>query len=80
LVDTAMGCAVHSVLPAAVGYVTGELNVRFLRPGVPTGGPLECVGDVVHQGRNTMVTSARVTDREGRMIAIAGATFLVRRP
>jgi acyl-coenzyme A thioesterase PaaI-like protein len=32
LLDTAMGCAVHSLLPAGVGYVTGELNVRFLRP------------------------------------------------
>ena len=33
MLDTAMGCAVHSLLPAATGYVTGELNVRFLRPG-----------------------------------------------
>ena len=38
LLDTAMGCAVHSLLPPAVGYVTGELNVRFLRPAVLTGG------------------------------------------
>ena len=42
LLDTAMGCAVHSLLPAAVGYVTGELNVRFLRPALLTGGPLAC--------------------------------------
>ena len=49
LLDTAMGCAVHSLLPAAVGYVTGELNVRFLRPAVLTGGPLECTGEVVHR-------------------------------
>ena len=33
MLDTAMGCAAHSLLPAATGYVTGEMNVRFLRPG-----------------------------------------------
>ena len=38
LMDTAMGCAVHSLLPAAVGYVTGELNVRFLRPALLAAG------------------------------------------
>ncbi len=80
LLDTAMGCAVHSLLPAAVGYVTAELNVRFLRPALLAGGPLECVGEVVNQGRTTMVTSARVLDRDGRAIAVAGATCLVRTP
>jgi uncharacterized protein (TIGR00369 family) len=80
LLDTAMGCAAHSVLPAAIGYVTGELNVRFLRPALLTGGPLTCTGEVVHQGRNTIVTSGRVLDADGRSIALAGATCLVRRP
>ena len=80
LLDTAMGCAVHSLLPAAVGYVTGELNVRFLRPAVLTAGTALCTGEVVHKGRTTMVASARVVDEGGRVIAIAGATCLVRRP
>ena len=80
LMDTAMGCAVHSLLPPAVGYVTGELNVRFLRPALLTGGPLACTGEVVHQGKSTMVASARVIDAHDRVIAIAGATCLVRRP
>jgi uncharacterized protein (TIGR00369 family) len=80
LLDTAMGCAVHSLLPRAVGYVTGELNVRFLRPALLTSGPLVCTGEVVHPGRSSMVASARVTDAEDRIIAIAGATCLVRRP
>lgn len=80
LLDTAMGCAVHSLLPPAVGYVTGELNVRFLRPAVLTSGPLACTGEVVHPGRSSMVASAQVTDAGARIIAIAGATCLVRRP
>ena len=80
MLDTAMGCAVHSLLPAATGYVTGELNVRFLRPAMLTGGPLLCTGEVEHQGRTTMVTEARVVDEQDRVIAVAGATCLVRRP
>ncbi len=80
LLDTAMGCAVHSLLPPAVGYVTGELNVRFLRPALLGAAPLVCTGEVVHQGRSTMVTSARILDADDRVIAIAGATCLVRRP
>ena len=79
ILDTAMGCAVHSLLPPATAYVTGELNVRFLRPAVLGGGPLGCTGEVVHEGRTTMVTSARVVDEGGRVIAIGGATCLVRR-
>jgi acyl-coenzyme A thioesterase PaaI-like protein len=43
-------------------------------------GPLVCTGEVVHQGRSTMVASARVLDAADRVIAIAGATCLVRRP
>jgi len=78
LMDTAMGCAVHSVLPPAVAYVTGELNVRFLRPAVVSGGPLVCAGEIVHQGRSAVVTSARITDAGDKVIAIAGATCLVR--
>jgi uncharacterized protein (TIGR00369 family) len=79
MLDTAMGCAAHSLLPAATGYVTGEMNVRFLRPGLLTAGPLVCTGEVVHAGTSTMVTSARIVDGRDRLVAIGGATCLVRR-
>ena len=79
MMDTAMGCAVHSLLPAAVGYVTGEMNVRFLRPALLSGGPLICTGEVVNQGRSAMVASL-ASSTTARVIAIAGSTCLVRRP
>ena len=80
LLDTAMGCAVHSLLPPAVGYVTGELNVRFLRPALLSGGLLEGTGEVIHPGTTTRVASAQIADAGGRVIALAGATCQVRRP
>lgn len=79
MLDTAMGCAAHSLLPPATGYVTGEMNIRFLRPGLLTAGPLVCTGEVVHAGTSTMVTSARIVDAEERLVAVGGATCLVRR-
>ena len=79
VLDTATGCAAHSLLPRATGYVTGEMNIRFLRPGLLTAGPLVCTGEVAHAGTTTMVTSARIVDDQDRLVAIGGATCLVRR-
>jgi uncharacterized protein (TIGR00369 family) len=80
MLDTAMGCAVHSLLPPAVGYLTSEMNVRFLRPALLTGGPLICTGEVVNQRRSAMVATARIVDAQERIITLAGSTCLVRRP
>ncbi len=77
LIDTAMGCAVHSLLPVGAGYVTSELNVRFLRATGPASGTLLCRGEVIKAGRRSMVVEARVTDDSGREVAIGGCTCLV---
>ena len=80
LIDTAMGCAVHSLLPIGAGYVTSELNVRFIRgAGVGTGA-LVCAGEVLKPGRRNMVVQARVTDDSGRDVAVGGCTCLVISP
>jgi uncharacterized protein (TIGR00369 family) len=80
LLDTAMGCAVHSLLPIGSGYVTAELNVRFLRPASVAGGTLTCVGHVIRPGRRSMVVQARVTEDSGREVAVGGATCMVVEP
>src|SRR4029079_3185557 len=77
LLDTAMGCAVHSLLPAAAGYVTAELNVRFLRPASIDMGALLCVAEVARPGRRTMVVESRVFEDSGRDVAIGGATCVL---
>ncbi len=80
MLDTAMGCAVHSLLPVGVGYVTSEMNIRFLRPALLTSGTLLCVGELVNPGKSTMVASAQITDANDRVIAIAGCTCNLRWP
>jgi uncharacterized protein (TIGR00369 family) len=80
LIDTAMGCAVHSLLPIGAGYVTSELNVRFLRSTGTGTGALVCTGEVLKPGRRSMVVQARVTDDSGRDVAVGGCTCLVITP
>jgi len=77
LLDTAMGCAVHSLLPVGASYVTSELNVRYLRGVGLANGALTCTGAVVKPGRRSMVVQATVTDDSGREVAIGGCTCLV---
>ena len=74
LIDTAMGCAVHSLLPVGAGYVTSECNVRYLRPVAVGSGALICVAEVVRPGRRTMVVESRISEDSGRDIARGGAT------
>jgi uncharacterized protein (TIGR00369 family) len=78
LIDTAMGCAAHSLLPAGTRLVTSELNVRFLRAAGLATGVLTGTGEVVMPGRRSMVVQARITDDAGREVAIGGCTCLVK--
>jgi len=77
LLDTAMGCAVHSLLPPGAGYLTAELNVRFLQAVTPATGTLICTGEVIRSGSRSMVVQAHIAEDSGRHAAIGGATCTV---
>lgn len=80
LCDSAMGCAIHSLLPAGVGYTTLELNVQYVRAITSASGRLYCSGDVIHLGGRTATAEARVTDEAGTLYAHASTTCLILRP
>jgi uncharacterized protein (TIGR00369 family) len=77
LLDTAAGCAVHSVLPAGKGYTTLDLSSKFLRPVTTGSGTLRCEGTLLSQGRTTALAEARLTDPTGRLLAHATSTCLL---
>ncbi|MEU8330807.1 PaaI family thioesterase [Micromonospora sp. NPDC048839] len=77
LLDTAAGCAVHSTLPAGVGYTSLDLNVKFLRPVTVASGTLRCTGTVLQRGNRTALAEARITDANGRLTAHATSTCLI---
>jgi uncharacterized protein (TIGR00369 family) len=80
LCDSAMGCAVHSVLPMGVGYSTIELKINFVRPLTVATGLVLCEGKVINVGGRVATAEARVTDRAGKLYAHATTTCLLMRP
>jgi len=77
LLDTATGCAVHSILPAGMGYTSLDLTTKFLRPVTVDSGELRCEGTVISRGRTTALSEARLTDSEGRLVAYATSSCLL---
>lgn len=77
LLDTAAACAVHTTLPAGVGYTSLDLNVKFLRPVTVDTGLLRCEGTVLQRGRRTALAEARLTDPANRLVAHATSTCLI---
>jgi uncharacterized protein (TIGR00369 family) len=77
LLDSCMGCAVHSRLPHGKGYTTLEYKVNILRPAGPETGTLRAVGEAVHVGRRTGVAEGRIVDRDGRLFAQGTTTCLI---
>jgi uncharacterized protein (TIGR00369 family) len=78
LLDSAMGCAVHSTLPEGVGYTTLELKVNFTRPITSETGRIVCEGTVVHRGGRVATADGRViAERTGKLLAHGSTTCLI---
>jgi uncharacterized protein (TIGR00369 family) len=78
LLDTAMGCAVQSTLPAGAGYTTLELKVNFTRPIRRETGRVLCEGEIVHRGGRVATAEGRVIAEEtGKLLAHGTTTCLI---
>ena len=77
LLDSAMGLAVHSMLPAGSGYTTLEFKVSFIRGMTKDTGVVRTEGRVLNAGRRAATAEARITDSKGRLLAHATTTCLV---
>ncbi|MDW5329929.1 PaaI family thioesterase [Plantactinospora sp. KLBMP9567] len=77
LADSALGCAVHTKLPAGVGYTSLDLTIKFTRAANLDSGKLVCRGEVVTIGRRAATAEARIVDGKGRVVAHAVATCLL---
>ncbi len=77
LLDSAMGCAVQTKMPAGVAFGTIELKVNYVRKIDVQTGRLICTGNVLHFGRTMSTAEARVLDEAGKLYAHGSGTFLV---
>ncbi len=77
LLDSALGCAVHTQMPAGRVYTTAELGVNIVRAASYKSGPLRAIGTVIHCGRQLATAEARIVGPDGKLYAHATTTCLV---
>jgi uncharacterized protein (TIGR00369 family) len=79
LLDTAAGCAVHSLLPAGAGFASIELKVSFVAP-LHAGDRIEVRGSVLRLGGRVAFAEAHAHDTAGRLVGHATTTLAITRP
>lgn len=77
LLDSALGCAIHTTLGRGQGFTSLTLEVKFLRPAFAHTGRLLCTGRVVSRGRTVATAEATLRDERGRIFATATTTCMI---
>ena len=77
LLDSAMGCSVHTRLPAGTGYTTLEAKVNLVRAITAKTGLIRATGKVIHLGGKTATAEARLEDAAGKLYAHATTTCII---
>ena len=77
LLDTALGCAVNSVMPAGKIFTTLEMKINFTRAVTRETGTLTCTAHVVHAGSRTGTAEGRIVDAAGNIYAHGSATCIL---
>ena len=77
LIDSATGCAGHTLLPPGVGYTSVETKANFTRPIKQDTGRVRAEGRVVSRGRQIMTAEARILDADKRLLAHGTSTLMV---
>ena len=77
LLDSALGCAVHTTMPAGRGYTTAELGLHLVRAIPPKVSRVRAIGTVVHSGRQLATAEARLVGPDGTLYAHGSTTCLV---
>jgi len=77
LLDSAMGCCVHTRLPLKKGYATLEVKVNFVRAITAQTGTIRATGRVIHFGAKTATAEARLEDADGKLYAHGTTTCII---
>lgn len=69
VMDSALGCAVFSVIKPGEAYTTIEFKLNLVRPVLPGMGEVFCEGKIVHRGRTIATSEAWLRDKNGKLLA-----------
>ena len=77
LLDSALGCAVHTTLKPGLAYTTVELKVNYVRPMTAKTGLVTCEGRTISVGSRIATSEAKLTGADGKLYAHGTATCLI---
>lgn len=77
LLDSSMGCAVHTTLPAGLAYTTLEFKINLVRPLTTKVDQVSCEGWVVHRGGRVATAEGRIVDSAGKIYAHGSTTCMI---
>jgi uncharacterized domain 1 len=77
LLDSTMGCSIHTMLKAGSGYTTVEIKVNYVRAMTDKTGPVRAEGKVINVGSRIATSEGRLTDASGKLLAHSTTTCLI---
>jgi len=77
LLDSAMGCAVHTQVPKGQGFTTLEIKVNYVRPMFDNTGEVRCEAAVINMGKTVATADGKIVDGKGRLIAHGTTTCMI---
>jgi len=80
MLDSALGCAINTMMPAGRVFTTIDLQVHYTRPLRREVGELRCTANVVHAGSRVATSEGRITDAAGKVYAHGTTTCILVEP
>ena len=77
LLDSVMGCCIHTTLKAGIGYTTVEIKVNYVRAMTDKTGPVRAEGEIINVGSRIATSEGRLVDSSGKLLAHGTTTCLV---
>ena len=77
LLDSVMGCCIHTTLKAGIGYTTVEIKVNYVRAMTDKTGEVRAEGKVINVGSRIATSEGRLTDTKGKLLAHGTTTCLI---
>ena len=77
MLDTVLGCAVHTTLAAGEAYTTQTLEVKLLRPITRETGRVRAEGEITYRGRRQATAEAQILSADGKLLATGTSTCMI---